>query len=73
MLRPEHLYLAQEGIQAVVTDRVFLGDVAAYTVRTGWNQHLVVRVQRRENGRSANPGDAVFLGFKPSDAYFIPD
>ena len=73
MLRPEHLYLAQDGIRAVVTDSVFLGDVTAYTVRTGWDQHLTVRMQRRENGLSARPGDAVCLGFEPANAYLVPD
>ncbi len=73
MLRPEHLYLAPEGIQARVTDSVYLGDVTAYNVRTGWDQELTVRMPRRENSLSARPGDMVYLGFAPANAYLIPE
>ncbi len=73
MLRPEHLYLAEEGIPAMVTDSTYLGDVMAYTVRTGWSQELTLRMPRRENRRYARPGDRVFLGYEPAKAYLIPE
>ncbi len=73
MLRPEHLYLAENGIPAKVTDSTYLGDVMAYTVRTGWSQELTLRMPRRETSLTARPGDSVFLGFEAGNAYLIPE
>ena len=73
MLRPEHLYLAEDGIPAVVTDRIYLGDVTAYKVRTGWEQDLTLRTPRRGHLPPAQPGDRVFIGFEASHAYLLPE
>lgn len=73
MLRPEHLYLASEGIQGVVTDLTYLGDVTAYTVRTSWDQELNLRMSNHETNLTAELGSSVFLNFNPQNAYLIPE
>jgi putative spermidine/putrescine transport system ATP-binding protein len=73
MLRPEHLYLADEGIPAVVTHSVYLGDVTSYILRMPWGQELTLRMPRREASLTARPGDNVSLGFNPMHAYLLPE
>lgn len=73
MVRPEDMHLATEGIAARVTERIYLGDVIAYTVRTGWGQDLSIRAQRRAAPHQAVIGETVKIDFNREQAYIIPE
>lgn len=72
LLRPEQLYLAEQGIAAVVLDAAYLGDVTAYAVRTSWGQELALRVPRSRGALPLPGGTPVHIGFEPGSAYLIP-
>ncbi|EKN00375.1 MULTISPECIES: ABC transporter ATP-binding protein [Acidocella] len=73
MVRPEDMHLAAEGIAGQVTERIYLGDVIAYTVRTGWGQDLSIRAQRRAAQHQAYIGETVKIDFNREQAYIIPE
>ncbi len=73
MLRPEDLFLAEEGIPVQITGRTYLGDVIAYMVRTRWGQELSVRTQRQDSNLQAYIGDTVCIDFNHEKAYIIPE
>lgn len=71
LLRPEELYIDSEGFPGIILNRINLGNIIRYTIKTQEDHNIILDVMNRVSQKAYIEGEKVYISFDEKGVHLI--